>query len=73
MLNSSAESDHQLNDLVTAAVAMQGGRTWEAFCELFDRSCLLLLSNFLVFLLVGCGLQSLPWQTTSQKVHEDVS
>lgn len=52
---------------------MTTGRTWEAITEVLDRSCLLLLSNFFVFLLVGSGLQPLPWESTSQEVHEDVA
>ena len=33
----------------------------EAFTEIFDSSCLLLLANLLVFLLVGGRLETLPW------------
>lgn len=34
---------------------------------------LLLLSNLLVLLLVGCSLQTLPGKTTAKEVHEDVT
>ena len=48
-------------------------RTREAIAEILDRSCLLLLANLLVFLLVGCSLETLPWKTTSKEVHENVT
>ena len=47
--------------------------TREAVTEILDRSCLLLLADLLVLLLVGSSLQTLPWQTASQEVHENVT
>jgi hypothetical protein len=41
--------------------------------QLWNRRALLLLSDFLVLLLVGRRLETLPWQTATQKVEEDVA
>jgi len=45
----------------------------ETLTEILDSSCLLLLANLLIFLLVGGRLQSLPRKTTSKKVQEDMT
>ena len=45
----------------------------EAVAKLGDWRRLLLLSDLLVLLLVGRSLQSLPWETSAEEVHEDVS
>ena len=50
-----------------------GGRTREPITQLFDRSSLLLLTNLLVLLLVGRGLETLPREAPSEEVHEDMS
>lgn len=42
------------------------------FDKLGNRSCLLLLANLFVLLLVRCSLETLPGQSASQKVKEDV-
>ena len=47
--------------------------TREALAQILNGSCLLLLSNLLVLLLVGSSLQALPRQTTTEEVHEDVA
>lgn len=46
---------------------------WETVAKLGDWRRLLLLSDLLVLLLVGRSLQSLPWKTSTEEVHEDVS
>ena len=46
---------------------------WEAIAQLGNWGSLLLFSDLLVFLLVGCSLESLPWETSAEKVHEDVA
>lgn len=45
----------------------------EALAQILNRSCLLLLANLLVLLLVGSSLQTLPGQTSSEEVHEDMA
>lgn len=52
---------------------MEGGNTWESFAKLLDGCRLLLFTNLLVLLLVGGSLQSLPWQSSAQKVHKYVA
>jgi hypothetical protein len=47
--------------------------TREAVAEVLDRSCLLLLADLLVFLLVGSSLEALPWETATEEVHENVT
>lgn len=47
--------------------------TRETITQIFNRRRLLLLSNLLVLLLVGGRLEPLPRQTSTQKVHEDVT
>ena len=47
--------------------------TWKPFAEVFDCRCLFLLSNLLVLLLVGSSLEALPWQSTPEEVHEDMT
>lgn len=44
--------------------------TGEAFAQLGDRRCLLLLPNLFVLLFIRRSPQSLPGQSTPQKVHE---
>lgn len=44
----------------------------EATAEFLDRSRLFLPQNEMVFLFLGCCLEALPWESTSQEVHEDV-
>jgi len=46
---------------------------WVAITEVLDRGRLLLLSNLFVLLLVGSSLQSLPWETSTEEVHEHVA
>jgi len=48
-------------------------QTWEAITQILNGCCLLFLSDLLVLLLVGCGLESLPRQTSPQEVHENVT
>jgi len=45
----------------------------KSFAKLLDCGGLLLFSNFLVLLLVGCSLKALPRKTTPQEVHKNVS
>lgn len=47
--------------------------TRKSFAQVLDRSSLFLLANLLVLLLVRRGFQPLPWQTSSQEVHENVT
>jgi hypothetical protein len=47
--------------------------TWEAITEILDRGRLLLFPNLFVLLLVCSSLQALPWQTTAEEVHEDMT
>lgn len=47
-------------------------RTWIPVAQILDCGCLLLLPNLLVFLLVRCSFETLPWQTPSEEVHEHV-
>lgn len=47
--------------------------TRKSFAQVLDRSSLFLLANLLVLLLVRRGFQSLPWETSSQEVHENVT
>ena len=46
---------------------------WETIAKLGDWRRLLLLSDLLILLLVGRSLQSLPWETSPEEIHEDVS
>jgi hypothetical protein len=48
-------------------------RTWERLGKLFDRRALLLLADFFVFLLVRSRLETLPRQSSTQKIHENVT
>lgn len=57
---------------------MKGGTpeirlTWITLTQFLDRSRLLLLSNLLILLLIGGCFQALPWESTSQKVHEHMA
>ncbi len=45
----------------------------EAFAEVLDGGGLLLLTNLFVLLLVGSSLETLPRQTATEEVHEDVA
>jgi hypothetical protein len=46
---------------------------WETFTKFLDRSALLLFSDLLVLLLVGCSLETLPWKAAPQEIHENVA
>jgi hypothetical protein len=48
-------------------------RTREGVAEILDGRGLLLLANLLVLLLVGSRLKALPWQSTTEEVHENVT
>jgi hypothetical protein len=50
-----------------------GKHTREAIAQVLDGGGLLLLSNLLVLLLVGGSLETLPWQSTAQEVHENMT
>lgn len=62
-----------------AAEVKRGGidnmphRTWIPITQVFDCGRLLLFTDFFVLLLVGCSLQSLPWQAAPQKVHKNMA
>ena len=45
----------------------------ESLAKVLDEGSLLLLANLLILLLVSSSLETLPWQATPQKVHEDVT
>lgn len=45
----------------------------EAFAEVLDHGRLLLLTNLLVLLLVGSGLEALPGKASTEEVHEDMA
>lgn len=47
--------------------------TWESLAELLDWRALLLLTNLFVFLLVRGSTETLPWEPTTQEIHEDVT
>ena len=47
--------------------------TRKALTQVLDGRRLFLLTNLLVLLLVGSSLQPLPWQSTSQEVHENMA
>ena len=47
--------------------------TWEAIAKVLDRRRLFLLSDFLVFLLIGRSLEALPGQATAEEIHENVT
>ena len=47
--------------------------TRETLTEVLDGGGLFLLANLLVLLLVSSSFQTLPRQTTSEEVHEDVA
>lgn len=49
------------------------GHTWEAVAQIFDGGRLLLLADLFVLLLVRRRLETLPWETSSQEIHEDVT
>lgn len=64
-----------------ATVAVSVGRvlerekdyTREALGKLFDRRSQLLVSNYIVTWPEGARLETLPWETAAQKVHESVT
>lgn len=45
----------------------------ETLAEILDDGRLLLLTDLLVLLLIGSCLQSLPGESTSEEIHEDVA
>ena len=47
--------------------------TWETIAEILDGSSLLLLTNLLVLLLVGSSLETLPRESATEEVHENVT
>jgi len=47
--------------------------TWEAIAQVLDGRRLLLLANLFVLLLVRGSLETLPRETSAEKVHEDVT
>jgi len=57
----------------TAVVEIHGKLCWETFAQNFYWGRHLLLTDLLVLLLLGGGLQSLPGQTSSVEIHQDVS
>lgn len=59
----------KISDVAQVLVEFLG----EAITEVLDSSGLLLLSNLLVLLLVGRSLESLPWKSSSQEIHENMS
>jgi len=56
-----------------AVVEIHGELGWETFAENLHWSRHLLLADLLVLLFLGGGLQSLPGQTASVEIHEDVA
>ena len=48
-------------------------RTREPLAQLLNGRSLLLLADLLVFLLVRRGLEALPWETSAQEIHKDVT
>ena len=59
--------------LAYGKICERGGLTWEAIAQILDWRSLLLLSDLLVFLLVCSSLEALPWQPSTQEVHENVT
>jgi len=57
----------------TAVVEIHGELGWETFAENFHWSRHLLLADLLILLFLGGGLQSLPGQTASVEIHQDVT
>jgi hypothetical protein len=47
--------------------------TRESLGQILDGGGLLLLANFFVLLLVGSSLQPLPWKSSPQEVHKDMT
>ena len=41
--------------------------------KFLNGRCLLLLTNLLVFLLVRCRFETLPWQTSTKEIHKNVT
>jgi hypothetical protein len=58
---------------LAAGPETQARTTREAIAQILNGGGLLLLANLLVLLLVGRSLETLPWQSTAQEVHEDVT
>jgi len=56
-----------------AVVEIHGELGRETFAENFHWSRHLLLADLLVLLFLGGGLQSLPWQTASVEIHQDIA
>jgi len=57
----------------SAVVQIHGKLCGESLAENFNRCWHFLLTNFLVLLFLGGGLESLPGQTSSVEVHQDVA
>lgn len=70
-VNSKLLCDRQFSMLVRPE--SRGTLTGEAFAELFDGGALLLLADLFVLLLVGRSTKTLPGQSATQEVHEDMS
>jgi len=57
----------------SAVVEIHRELCWEPFAENFNWCRHLLLADLLVLLLLGCGLEPLPRQTSSVEIHENVA